>query len=85
MCRLKQSFGYWFCWICPFHKLWWIIPFPLYETLCRVCLADVIIHKGIDDLKIEPQSIVEKYAGSLDKYLPSDIPIEEIIKRVKKG
>lgn len=31
------------------------------------------------------EGAVEKYAGSLDKYLPENVPVDKIIKHTKKG
>jgi len=31
------------------------------------------------------ENAVEKYAGSLDKYLPENVPIDEVTKHAKKG
>lgn len=31
------------------------------------------------------EDAVEKYAGSLDKYLPHNVPIDKVIERAKKG
>lgn len=46
---MKKSFGYWFCWVCPLHKISMkLLPIPIYETMCKVCLADYIIRKGVD-------------------------------------
>ena len=53
MCRIPQSLGYWFCWICPLHKIMirmlGKLHIPVYETACKVCLANYIIKKGVEE------------------------------------
>ena len=36
-------------------------------------------------LPMVEENAVEKYAGSLDKYLPENVPIDKIIRHAKKG
>lgn len=31
------------------------------------------------------EDAVEKYAGSLDKYLPENVPVDEVVRRAKTG
>lgn len=53
------------------------------DTLSRMSLWKVLF--GKEEMPEIEKGAVEKYAGALDKYLPSGFQFEEIVKKVRKG
>jgi hypothetical protein len=53
------------------------------DTLSRMSLWKVLF--GKEDMPEIEKGAVEKYAGALDKYLPSGFQFDEIVKKVRKG
>jgi hypothetical protein len=53
------------------------------DTLSRMNLWKTLF--GEEEMPEIEKGAVEKYAGSLDKYLPSGFQLDEIIKKVRKG
>lgn len=53
------------------------------DTLSRMNLWKTLF--GEEEIPEIEKGAVEKYAGSLDKYLPPGFQLDEIIKKVRKG